>query len=597
MEHGSNNQGRSHFSQVISEPVRASARGVAAAAAVSVVLYGAALIIGLAASGSRLVFLAGAGFAFVGMWLPADLKRSTQAVGASLVVVAALVFGLLSEFGWLQICAAAGSLGAVIWLAQPSRRETAPNLPLWVVPVTAVAFVALTLGPLALDGGTLGHDESAYALKGRSWLQGTPDSGWGLHRGVAMSGYAYIVLGLGAAEGGLRLLGVVATLGLVGATWALATRISNKTVGAFAAVAVVAGPAVLRRGTEFLSDIPSTALLLACLLIAWVTVMEPETSSYRVLWLLPLAWLAFYLRYQSILSFALIALTLIVLRWSTIRVRPGPILALVALGGLGLIPHALFAIQEAGTPWGIIVNTGLGAPREFLGEGLIDYVGLLAWRLGGFVGPLAAVAFLLGTWRFRHTDNLRRYLFLLIPAVAQVLVLGIISHGESRFVFFPFALTVVGGTMAVHQWSPEVRRTARRSLVAGLVIIVVGSIAVSAAATRRGVENRALLNEAVELASEQAERAAGGKSCAILTSAAPQVTFYSKCLTDIFRGTLEASEAVARLVGGTKLMILIEDGKRQPEGEDLAELVSLTDQQPVLVEGLRSRAVVHFFSD
>jgi hypothetical protein len=187
-------------------------------------------------------------------------------------------------------------------------------------------------------------------------------------------------------------------------------------------------------------------------------------------------------------------------------------------------------------------------------------------------------------------------MFLAIPALGQVLALGILSHGEARFVFFPMALVSVGAVAGVidvtGRWRPPVRAGTR----AALLSLLIGSLALSVASARQSVDNRIWSNEPVELAADVVEEISDARECAVMTSYAPQVTFYSECRTDIFRLELDADVAVAGLGAEDTFMILIEDGKRQPAGADLDELIAETESGPLVIEGERSSAEVWEFS-
>ena len=574
-------------------------RGAALAGFLAAMLLAAVLVVGLVGGASVLVFVVAAiGGLVVGL-IPPGLPRKFELVGTILVGIIALIVGAMTGFGWLEICGVAGSiLGVGVVLVQRRARPWAMTIHLrpWLVGVSGVAIAVLALVPLVVDGGTLGHDESAYALKARSWLEGTPDTGWSIHRGPALSAYGYLVIGAGGAESALRALGNLSVLALAVGTWALGNKIGGRWVGPLSAVAMVSGPAILRRGTEFLSDIPAAALLVFCMVIIWAEFHEREGPTYRLLWVLPLAWLAFYLRYQSALSLGLIGVTILVLWWDQIRLRPGPPILVVIVGLAGLIPHFLFSVSETGSLLGILRFTGQVAGRGFLGEGLVDYAGLLRWRLAGFVGVVVTIALIWWaavSWNDRRSRI--RSLFLIIPAVGQVIALGLISHGESRFVFFPLALTIVGGITGLFEmrsrWSEPVFAGVRL----GQATLLIGSQALSIGATRRSVDNRILSNEPVELAANVVANLAAGEPCGVMTSYNPQITFYSSCFTDVFRPHLEASEAVARLEGDSQFMVLIEDGKRQPTGDALLGLVDLTTGAPVDVIGRRDSAQVFEF--
>jgi hypothetical protein len=554
------------------------------------------VVLDLANGASSLVFLVGA-LAGVALGLLSPLDRRTETLGSILVGGSALVAGVVTGFGWLEYSMIGGSVVAAVWL---SFREKAPRNP-WIWfrwGGAAIPILLIVLVPLILDGGTLGHDESAYALKARQWLEGTPGSGWSSHRGTGMSAYGYVVLAMGGDEAGLRFIGLAGVIALAIGTWALGHRIAGPRVGAMGAVAVIAGPAVLRRSTEYLSDVPAAALLIFCMVIVWRELKERDLPSYRLLWALPLAWGAFYLRYQSALSLALIAVVAVWLWWPKIRRRPAPVLWLVAIGALGLVPHLAHSIDLTGKPWGILFNTGGAAVRNFVGQGLRDYADQFFWALAGWVGPVvlvAAVAGLIVAWGNREARQ--TYVFLLVPAIFQVIAIGLISRGEPRFIFFPIALVVVAGTIALGAWfSARSSGSWARAVGWGLVVLVAGSLAVSSTEARRWVGSRTANNEPVEMAALEVANRAGGESCGVLTSYDPQVTFYSGCFTQTILPVGDSEEKVSRLPGDFRFMVLIENGKRQPIGAELAELIALTDESTFL-DGARRSGIVYRFAD
>jgi hypothetical protein len=83
----------------------------------------------------------------------------------------------------------------------------------------------------------------------------------------------------------------------------------------------------------------------------------------------------------------------------------------------------------------------------------------------------------------------------------------------------------------------------------------------------------------------------------VLTSYTPQITFYSACASEIFREELGPQESLARLRGDDRLMVLIEGGKRQPVGEDLADLIALTTGPPVVIDTSKRGVLIYRFQD
>ena len=567
-------------------------RGAAAAFVGSVLVFGLALSTGLAESESRLIFLVGAGAGF-GFGLIARGKMRPQVIGVSLVALAAAGSGIATGWGWLEYSGVVGPVLAGVWLMTGERLPASGRQ--WLVAGGVVALlVAVVALPSVLEGGTLDFDEAAYGVKAESWLEETPDTGWTAHRGIAMSLYGYVVLWIGGAEPGLRLVGLVGLVGLATAVWLLGRHLAGPRVGVIATVAIVAGPAVLRRGSEYLSDVPAAAALLFCMVIVWRELGRGEAASYRLLWALPFAWVAFYLRYQSILSLGLIALTVAMLGWPKLARRPRPVLLTVAVGLMGLIPHFIHAVAITGRPWGILTYTSGLAERAYLGEGLVDYATQLGWPLAGFVGPIVLGGAIVGLARSWSQRSLReRFLFLLVPAFLQVIALGLLSHGEPRFIFFPLGLIVVAGAMGLDAWISRGCAIAVATAW-GLVVVLAGSIALSAAETRAAVEHRALVNSSIQLAAEVVRAESGTATCAVLTTFAPQVTFYSRCATSEFQPGLDPSSAVESLEGAHRFMVLVEDGRRQPQGPDLAAYLDLVVGEPIRIEGDLDVAVYAF---
>jgi len=558
-------------------------RGGALAGLIGVAALAVALLTGMSEGTSILLYPVAALGAVGYVFIP-DQDTAPQVIGSLAFGALALALGLSSGFGALEI---SGVIGAVVALRIVGREHPwRTRIPIAGLAVIALLAVTANLIPLILDGGGLNHDESAYALKARHWIEGTTETGWNLHRGIAMSGYGYLVFAGGGEEGALRLLGLVGIVGFAIATWILGTKIGGKWVGPLSAIALISSPVLLRRSTEYLSDVPSSALLMASMFVVWKQFGERDKPGYGLMWLLPFAWAAFYIRYQSVLSFGLIAIAIGVIFWEKVKSGWRPIAFTAGLGFVGLIPHFVFATSETGSPLGIILFTADVAGREYWGEGLVDYFLLMGWPLAAFIGPAAVVFFiwwLIDEWK--SPAGRARCLFLMIPAAGQVLLLGVVSHGEARFIFFPLALTLIGGVIGVSVVARRWTQRTRRAVTLGLAVLLLGSLAMSASYVRRAVENRDAGTVPLEMAGERLREIAGDSTCGVMTSYQPQITFYSECDTQPFRTYLEPEEALGRISGEMLFMFMVEDGKRQPEGEDLSELLELTVGEPIVIQG------------
>lgn len=574
--------------------VLALLRGGALAVAVGVVVFAFDIVTGFAFGDAEGVFLTGAVAAVI-FGLVGRQDKVLTMVGAGLAGAAAILLGMLSGFGALDWALVLGAVLSILWVWRGESTGVDPSGLVWFG--LAVALLVVVVLPLILDGGALGHDESAYALKARQWLEGTPGTGWGMHRGIGMSVFGYVVLALGGSEGALRMIGLVGAVGLAAGVWALGREMSRPLTGSVAAIAIIAGPHLLFRSTEYLSDVPSAALLVWCMVVIWRELGRREAPTYRLLWLVPLVVVAFYLRYQSALSLLLVGLVSLCLWWSKLRRRPGPVLAVIGLVLAALVPHFLFAMELFGSPFGIVLSTGENAVRTYVGQGLADYRAQFGWELAGWVGPIAlAAAFMDIALGFRESETRVRQAFLLVPALAQVLMLGLISHGEPRFLFFPVALVVVAGAIGVDQRLVRGRQWAR-AVAFGLAVVVAGSLGLSAVYARDRVGGRSANNEPLQLAAALIAEDSPSRDCAVMTSNDAQVTFYSACATSRFRADADPRDAVAALPGESRYLLLVDGSTSQPTGDDLEALISLTEGEPTLVDGRRRDAVFYRFAD
>lgn len=511
------------------------------------------------------------------------LRLGAASVG--LVSMAGDLLGGEAGLGVTQVVLlSVAGVGALLgpWIVAPFRRP----IPGWVI---GGGFVALgvTLVVIAIGAGGLGHDESAYALKARSWLYGTADDGWTIHRAVAPSLVVAAILPFTESALALRLVSVVFSLLTVVAVWWLGRSIASNRVGLFAAAVFAVGPSFLRRGAEFLTDVPATGLLLVVTVLLWKWLTAPDPSASALMVATGLGAVAIYFRYQSAVALALLAVAAAVLFWPRVRERRGTVLQATALGLALLLPHFVYATANTGTPWGIFTITGEIAGREYLGQGLVDYLRDFPYHLAGTLGAVAIVLALgwsgyrlLLAWRVRRLDPVhRRTLYLLIPALGLFLFLGIVSHGEPRFVFYPVTLLMVVAGMATE----EVRRRVSRETFRVMANVLAGGVAVfllmSGASVDRNAEARGESTVVLEEAAETVAATAQGE-CGILATYSPQLSWYSGCRVIELR---DDRLVELRPTDTDWHLVLFENGKRQPEGGLLEQYLSMAEGEPIVV--------------
>ena len=512
---------------------------------------------------------------------PVDaLVFRSGAVVAAAIGMVSVVSGGVDDAGVVQWgLVGTGALVAVVGPHPLLAGGRSSSSRWWVA--GAIGVLSLVMVRIVVEGGPLGHDESALALKARSWIADTPDTGWSIHRGVGASAMAVPVLAVTDSEVVLRLVAVAAALATVAAVWWLGATVHSTGAGLAAAAVFAVAPSFLRRGTEFLTDVPSTGLLVVVTALVWRWGSDETSQGGRLIAASAIGAIAVYIRYQSILSLGLIALVGGALFWHRVRPAPRAVAAAAAAGVAILLPLLGWSVVETGTPWGLFVATGEAGRRAFLGEGIVDYVADAPYLLAG---PLGAVAILIGlVWavmavigggRPRHVA-----VFLVVPAVAQMLILGTISHGEPRFVFFPVALMSVAAAVGVSSWRERLPGAVWTAGSVAFVAALVIGLGEAGARMDRNAEARgetfSMVEEAARVAATHSPR------CAIMTGYQPQVTWFTGCPSYAYDVT---DVAIPPEVAAGGALLMFDDGVRQPAGAVAEGYAARGDGDPIVVQ-------------
>jgi 4-amino-4-deoxy-L-arabinose transferase-like glycosyltransferase len=382
------------------------------------------------------------------------------------------------------------------------------------------------------------------------------------------------------------MVSVVISLLTVAAVWWLGRTLKSNRVGLFAAGLFAIAPSFLRRGAEFLTDIPATGLLLVVAVLLWKWLDRGAPDRY-LMGAVAVGAVSIYTRYQAAIALLLLALAGALLFWPRVRASGSVILRAAGIGLLLMLPHFIYATAITGAPWGIFTITGEIAGRQYLGEGFVDYARDFPNLLAGPLGALAIlIALAWGGYRLvalRRAGTMgpvdRATFYCLIPALGQFLFLGVVSHGEPRFMFFTVALLFVVAGIAGDEFRKRVARETYH-LVAN---VTAGAMAVfllmSGASVDRNAEAR---GEGFEVLEEVAIAVVGSSQgeCGIVTAYSPQLSWYSGCrvieLRDDRIVDLRPPDVDWHLV-------LFENGKRQPEGEILDGYLDKAEGDPITV--------------
>jgi hypothetical protein len=256
----------------------------------------------------------------------------------------------------------------------------------------------------------------------------------------------------------------------------------------------------------------------------------------------------------------------------------------VRTGLVLLLPHFVRSTLDFGVPWGRVVHTSRVSRAAHLGDGLRGYLEQLPADLAGWPAAVAAIAGLLALARHLGrsartgglTVRARGLVFLLLPAVAHFVLMGLAAPAETRFVLLPLALLIIAGGIAAADAIGLVDRHLSRPAAAVacmLGLVTLGWVAVGVAGERHEhrqgqVEQRMVLVESSQYLRDHADG-----ECGVLSSYVPQITWYGRCETYEFKdaGIVDHEQ---------RFLLLIERGKRHPEGAELDAFLSCVEDEP-----------------
>jgi len=408
------------------------------------------------------------------------------------------------------------------WLTD--RRLLAAALLAW----SAMAVLGLVLGP------SLGHDEAAFAIAARG---GAPAGAW-LYRSDGTVEIARLGIALGGAAWQLRLASAVLGTGVVIAVFAVGRAAFDARTGAWAAALIAGAHPMVLRSAELLSDLPATACILGGIAIVVGELDRDGGPRWRIAWAGPIFAAAFYARYGSapVVAFAIAAAALT--WWRAVAARPLRVLAMVVALAVLVVPHLVRSLDATGSPFGIL-KVSAGMPRRaYVGEGLVTYLTSNPFLFYGALVAPVAIAGLVGLARVRR----RAPWYLAIVAIAQLVSLGLQSHGQPRYVYVATALFVVLGVdrLARLDWPrlahlawPRLAGLDWPRLALGLIWLSWLGAAIAVVLQDRHVDDeRAPIREAARVIRAHT----GDRPCSAVAMIVPQLMWHSGC--EVFASAL-----------------------------------------------------------
>ncbi|MGY0057314.1 glycosyltransferase [Streptomyces sp. LZ34] len=464
------------------------------------------------------------------------------------------------------------------------------RIPAWAGAVGVLALAAAVWAALQDHEPLIGHEEAVYGNKARSWLDGTPDAGWGTYRPVGLPALGRIALAVYDGVGALRVVALLLTLFTLTTTYLVAARLTTPRRAVVVALLLLSGLGFLRRVPLFLNDIGATGLLL---IVVYLLVRAQEKPGSRALALLPFAALAaFYLRYGVVGTLAAVVVAAVLAYGPRAWLAQGRRLALCAGVFLaGLIPHFVYATEVTGSPLGLILSATAQAGRAYVGDGLVYYLAVFPYRLAGDLGAVVMAAGLCGLGaavrrrrQQQRRPHDRRRVFLGMSAVLTFVVLGVATDGEPRFVYLPVVLLTVLGVQTLAEsagrWSATV------------LAAVAALAAVTVPATAQYVAHAAMPGPTAQRVSTLAvaRQLSGDRPCLLVTGYEPDLGWYSGCDAVTFG----QYRRMAPASGVEVSLILFERGRLQPGPASLRHLIGgrATTTRTIPTEGSLGTATV-----
>jgi hypothetical protein len=347
---------------------------------------------------------------------------------------------------------------------QVARRMQATATEQRLARLVLVAGVAIWIVNALLrwwGGAPLGHDEARYAIDARDALAGHPVRF--LYAGGGMTAIGVPGVLAGASEQMLRLVPALLGGAFLATAWYVARVVCGDQTAAWT-VGVLAGRRPLAtHSVELLSDLPSTACLLLAIAILVGELSREEGPRWRLCTVAPLCAAAFHIRYGSCLSVAAIGSVFLVAAALGGRLRAWPVPTTIVLAIALFVPHALWALETTGSPTGILHLSAAIPPPP---ASVFGYLQRPLAMYGGLVAPLMAIGLLAARRDWPYTA-------LLWIALVQLVVLGVTTQAQARYVFLATVLLVMLGIDAALRLV---------SVTGGKARVVLGVVALAAVA-------------------------------------------------------------------------------------------------------------------
>lgn len=383
----------------------------------------------------------------------------------------------------------------------------------------AIAVLSLIVG------APLGHDEAQYAIAARGDMHGEV---W-LYLSPGTINIARVGVSLGDAPWLVRLPSALFGMGVPLVTYAVGRTAFDERTGAWAAAVIAGAPHFGFHNADLLSDLPAAACVVAGITVIARELSRNEGPSWWLVAAAPAWAVGFYIRYGHAPVIAIAGLLACVLWWRRLLARPLPVLVtVVTFVGL-LVPHALHSLDKTGSVLGVLRHSSAAPAESYMGEGLVDYVtSNPLWFYGLVVAPVIVVGLVSIGWR---DERWRMRVFLGGVAIGQVVMIGLQTRAQPRYVYIAVMLLAVLGVAALARLAARFPRLPR---VLPYVVVAAAwlFVAIRVIPTH---EHRAHARAHLVAASDTIVRDTARRPCLVLTRQVPQIWMFTRCHTALSR--------------------------------------------------------------
>ena len=441
------------------------------------------------------------------------------------------------------------------------------------------ASLALALGVFLLitvsliyQSSPLGHDESLYSARARELLRGEPPSSWWLpHRAPGLPMILTLAWIGNGTDPYLRMVVVMSGVVLIVTTWLLGRLIVGRAASVVASLGVALSPVILMSASQVWPDVPGAAAGMAAMCVYGYWLVSDRMRWSGILLVTGLVAFGITIRYGAPIPICVGLVGITFRAWPSERqkkIRVAAAAVAVAIVGALLL---LTPLLSSDTPFDALAARSGNNPL-FAGFG--DY-----WELRDQVFSVSMIlsmsGLLLGGLGSTADPWIRKAFT--IPFAIFVLTAGAIAtlvHGEVRYLSpaIPW-LWLAAGAGFVWLFS-EVPRLV--STTAGLLAVCLLAIVGWGPAAHTMDFNEGFVN---------IERAAvslrGEGECGVFTSYTPQVEWYSECESAGINRSEVDLEFTSLPTQTPLYFFIVENGKRQPDGDLLEQYLRETTGVPV----------------